>query len=204
MKPFDLLIPGSVQEAVDELAQAPDETKALAGGTDLLGEMKEGISTPQRVVWLGNVPALREIRLDATGLHIGAGVRLAQVESDPRIREAYPVLAQAAASVATPQIRQMGTVGGNLCQRPRCLYYRNALFPCLKKGGRECYVVLGESRYSAILGGNPCFIVHPSDLAPALIALDAQVQVAGPWGNGEVSLEKLYVRPGTTWPRRPP
>ena len=195
MKPFQLLHPTSVQEAVQALADAPGETKVLAGGTDLLGEMKEGITAPRRLVSLSGIPELHELRLNGTGLFLGAAVRLAQMEADTGIAPEYAVLTQAAASIATPQIRQMGTLGGNLCQRPRCLYYRSSLFPCLKKGGRECFVVLGESRYSAVLGGNPCFIVHPSDLAPALIALDARAHVAGTWGEGDVPLEKLYLRP---------
>ena len=110
------------------------------------------------------------------------------------IAEKYPVLAQAAASVGTPQIREQGTIGGNLCQRPRCWYFRSDL-QCLKKGGGTCYAFSGESQYHAIFGGGPCFAVHPSDVAVALVALQAQITMAGAAANKTVKAENFFIGP---------
>jgi xanthine dehydrogenase YagS FAD-binding subunit len=123
------------------------------------------------------------------------GATLAEIEQHPVIQEKFPVLAQAASSAATPQLRNMGTVGGNLCQKPRCWYYRNKLFPCWLKGGEQCFAEDAENRYHAILGADRCHAVHPSDLAPALIALDATLRVVGPGLSGEISVEELYRKP---------
>lgn len=173
------------------------QAEAIAGGTDLLGELKERLRSPKRLVNLKTISELNEIRYDPkAGLQIGALVTLAEIEQHPLIRERFSLLAQAASLTATPQLRNMGTVGGNLCQKVRCWYYRNALFHCWLKGGEQCFAEEGENKYHAILGADTCHAVHPSDLAPALIALDATVQVAGPNIDGEIALAELYTKPG--------
>jgi len=128
-------------------------------------------------------------------LEIGALTTLASLEQDASIAAAFPVLAQAASSIASPQIRSAATVGGNLNQRPRCWYYRSEDYPCLKKGGTECFSYYGKNRYNAILGGGPSYIVHPSDLAPALVALGAEVQLISPRGERVLTLEEFFVLP---------
>jgi xanthine dehydrogenase YagS FAD-binding subunit len=128
-------------------------------------------------------------------LSIGALVTLTQIEEHPAVRRSFPGLSEAAHSVGTPQIRNLGTVGGNLCQRPRCWYFRLEDVVCLKKGGSECYAASGENKYHAILGGGPSYIVHPSDLAPMLVALGGSVSVVGPDGKRNVLLEKFFILP---------
>lgn len=171
-------------------------TEAIAGGTDLLGELKARLRSPRRLVNLKTLSKLCEIRYSPkAGLRLGALVTLAEIERHPIIRERFSILAQAASSAATPQLRNMGTLGGNLCQKPRCWYYRNKLFHCWLKGGDKCFAEDGENKYHAILGAARCHAVHPSDLAPALIALDATVRVVGPDLEGEISLAELYTKP---------
>jgi xanthine dehydrogenase YagS FAD-binding subunit len=122
-------------------------------------------------------------------------VTLEEIETHQVIRQRYTALAEAAHSVGTPQIRNVGTIGGNLCQRPRCWYYRDEHTKCLKKGGPMCFAYNGENKYHAILGGGPCYIVHPSDCAPALIAFRASVTVVSPRGQRTVPLEEFFVLP---------
>jgi xanthine dehydrogenase YagS FAD-binding subunit len=121
--------------------------------------------------------------------------KLNQIETDPTVQYMFPVLSQAAASVGTPQIRNMGTLGGNLCQRPRCWYYRGEYFDCLRKGGDTCYAVTGNNKYHGLLGVEPCYIVHPSDTAPALIALGAKMKIVGPEGERIIPLEEFFISP---------
>jgi xanthine dehydrogenase YagS FAD-binding subunit len=201
VKPFALVRPATLEEA---LAQLPAEAaqggvervKLLAGGQDLLTELKEHLAGPELVVDLAEVPGLDRIEpAPGGGLAIGALVTLAELEHGPAVRERFAVLAEAAASVASPQIRSQGTVGGNLCQRPRCWYYRNEDAVCLKKGGTECFSYGGLSKYNAILGGGPSYIVHPSDLAPALVALDAEVTLASLRGERSMPLERFFTLP---------
>lgn len=195
MHAFEYVNPSSVKAAVDELAKAGAKGKAIAGGIDLLGEMKDYIRTPDVVVNLKAIPGLRGLTAGRTGLQIGALVTLAELEAHAGVRERYTALAEAASVVGSPQIRNVGTVGGNLCQRPRCWYYRDEEVICLKKGGTTCFAVEGENQYHAILGAGPSWIVHPSDLAPALIALNASVTIAGPRGQRSVPLERFFVLP---------
>lgn len=186
----------NVHDLQEALSWLDDTTKPIAGGTDLLGEMKERIIAPERLVNLKVIPHLAEIHYSQIeGLRLGALVTLAQIEEDPIIAERYAALAQAAGLAASPQLRHMGTIGGNLCQSPRCWYYRNQLFPCWLKGGDVCFATEGENAYHAIFGGEPCHAVHPSDLAPALIALGARVRVVGPRLDDTILLEELYRRP---------
>lgn len=171
------------------------EVMMIAGGTDLLAELKEYIETPKTLINLKTLPGMDSISADASGLKIGALTTVAEIAMHPTIQHHYTVLAQAAASVATPQIRNVGTLGGNLCQRPRCWYYRDETVSCLKKGGDLCYAVEGLSKYHAIFGGDPVYIVHPSDIAPALIALNASIKIVGPEGEKTIKVEDFFTLP---------
>jgi xanthine dehydrogenase YagS FAD-binding subunit len=121
---------------------------------------------------------------------------IAEIASHPVVRSEYRALAEAASGIATPQIRNVGTLGGNLCQRPRCWYYRHPLVPCLKKGGDRCYALAGHSKYLCVVGGERCYIVHPSDTAVALAALGADIEIAGPAGLGRLPIEQFFIGPG--------
>lgn len=169
-------------------------TEALAGGTDLLGEMKRGIKEPGRLVNLKTLPGLKRIYF-VKDLSIGALVTLAEIEHSGMILKKFPILLQSVQQSATPQLRNMSTLAGNLCQAPRCWYYRSPLFQCWLKGGKKCFAVNGENRYHAILGSDICHAVHASDLAPALMALDAKIKVVGPKGYRQISLGELYTKP---------
>ena len=167
----------------------------LAGGTDLLSELKEYIETPKTLVNLKTLPGMDSISQNANGITIGALTTVTDIVMHPTIQQDYTVLAQAAASVATPQIRNIGTIGGNLCQRPRCWYYRDETVNCIKKGGDLCYAVDGLSKYHAIFDGDPVYIVHPSDIAPALIALNASIKITGPEGDKTIKVEEFFTLP---------
>ena len=196
MRPFAFVEPTSLDEVIRLLAAGQNQARLIAGGSDLLGELKDDVVAYERLVSLAGVEELRHIREERGGLRLGALVTVAQLEYDPRLDGPYRLLAEAARSVATPEIRAQGTLGGNLCQRPRCLYYRHALTPCLKKGGADCPAV--ESPYQAylsIMGGEGCYSVHASDLAPPLMALDAQVSIAGPSGERALPLERFFAGP---------
>lgn len=191
--PFAYQIASSVPDAVDRLARPG--SAALGGGTDLLVLIKEGLEAPDLLVDLRRIPGGHEITtMDDGGLRIGGSVRVAQLAAHPRVVRAWPVLAQACESVGTPALRNMGTIAGNLCQRPRCWYFRRNV-PCHKNGGDTCPARDGENQYHAIFGGGPCYIVHPSDPAVALAALEARVEIQGPAGARTVSVEDLFVLP---------
>ena len=209
MKAFEWVSPASVEEAVGLLRSAPassdvdEAARPLAGGQDLLTTMKDYLTRPVRVVNLKGIRGLDRVEGDGRkGLRVGALVTLAQLEEHAVVRRDFPGLAEAAHSVATQQIRNLGTVGGNLCQRPRCWYYRLEEAVCIKKGGSECFAATGENKYNAIFGGGPSYIVHPSDLAPVLVALGASVNVAGPDGRRTIPLEKFFTLPGEGSVRR--
>jgi xanthine dehydrogenase YagS FAD-binding subunit len=161
---------------------------------DLLALMKDYVATPERLV---NVKTLdRTIaRTPDGGLRIGAAVTVDELATSQDVARLYPALAQAAAEVGTPQIRHAGTVGGNLNQRPRCWYFRNEEFNCLKKGGPRCFAVEGENQYHAIFGDGPCHIVHPSSLAVPAVALGARFRVVGPAGERELPADQYFVMP---------
>ena len=183
---------------IDDLWGALGEgCRPLAGGTDLLGLIKEGLIAPERLVDVKHIPGLDGVHEAEDGLHVGALVRLSALQS--ALASGGPAglacLREALEVTASPQLRNMATLGGNLLQRPRCWYYRNALTHCLRKGGSRCYAFRGESKYHAILGGGPCYIVHPSDPAVALCALDASVVIAGADGTRVVPLDGLYLLP---------
>ncbi len=202
MKAFEWANAATISEAVQLLNSAPvgtdidESARPIAGGQDLLTTMKDYSTRPTRVVNLKNIRGLDTIQGNASaGLTIGALVTLTQLEEHPIVRPSFPGLAEAAHSIATPQIRNLGTVGGNLCQRPRCWYFRLEEVICLKKGGSECYAAKGENKYNAILGGGPSYIVHPSDLAPMLVALGASVSVVGAEGKRVIPLDKFFTLP---------
>ncbi|HEX2268386.1 MAG TPA: xanthine dehydrogenase family protein subunit M [Pyrinomonadaceae bacterium] len=199
MKSFEWTNPTTLNEAVKLLnvpaADIDDAPRPIAGGQDLLTTMKDYTSRPARIVNLKNIRGLNRITLNARGLTIGALVTLTELEEHAGVRKNFPGLAEAAHSIATPQIRNLGTVGGNLCQRPRCWYFRLEEVNCLKKGGSECYAAKGENKYNAIIGGGPSYIVHPSDLAPVLLALGARVTAVGSTGRRVIPLDKFFTLP---------
>jgi xanthine dehydrogenase YagS FAD-binding subunit len=183
----------SFAEAADLLGR-PD-AQALGGGTDLLVCIEEGIVAPTTLVDLRAVEGGDAITtLPDGGLRIAAAARVQEIAGDARVRDAFPALAQACDVVGSPALRNMGTIGGNLCQRPRCWYFRRAI-PCLKNGGTSCPARDGENQYHAIIDGGPCFIVHPSDPAVALTALDADIEITSAGGTSTVPISRFYLLP---------
>lgn len=184
----------SVSEGVRHLASPG--TRVHAGGTDLLGCLRDHVFDAAKIVSISNIQALRGIKETAAGgLRIGALTTITEVAESPVVRRRYPALAQGASEVASPQLRNQGTLGGNLCQKPRCWYYRGE-FSCLRKGGDRCYAVGTENRFHCIFGGDRCFIVHPSDTAPPLVALGASLRITGQRGTRVVPVEHFHVPPG--------
>jgi xanthine dehydrogenase YagS FAD-binding subunit len=190
----------SWQQASRTLARDP-KARAIAGGSDLLGWIKDGIEGKGEPRW-ENLIDIRTIagsdRIEykaSDGLTLGALATLSAIESSPDVKQHYPALAKAAGAAASPNIRNVGTIGGNLNQRPRCWYLRNTEFDCYKKGGDFCFAVTGKNTYHAILGGELCYIVHPSDTAPALVALGAQAVISTPNGDKTVPLDSYFTGP---------
>ena len=202
MNSFELYEPTSVSEAVDTLNRLGSRGKVLAGGSDLVsGIMKDwvqgdGMPMPDALVDVTTIPQLKGITADAGGATIGANTTLSEIIESEVLRETFPLLTEAAESVASPLIRNFATLGGNINQRPRCWFFRGREFNCLKKGGDLCYSVGGDNRYHAIIGNDQCFIVHPSDTAMALLALNAQATIAGPNGERQVAFDDYFVTPG--------
>ncbi len=194
MKAFAYYNPKDIDDALSVLGGG-GENLAIAGGTDLLGEMKCGYVSAERVVNLKAVKGLNRIRSGGGGLRLGPLVKLGAIATDKKIRGEYAALAQSAESVGSPQLRNMGTLGGNICQRPRCWYYRGEEYNCIRKGGGTCFAVSGRNKYHCVIGGGPCFIVHPSDVAVALRALDASVTIQGKKGSRDVKLDDFFVLP---------
>ncbi|HEY8503102.1 MAG TPA: xanthine dehydrogenase family protein subunit M [Gemmataceae bacterium] len=198
MKNFTYYQPASVQQALPLLGAKWGPAELLAGGTDLLDLQKEYIAQPERVVSLSAVKELRAIEVQNDLVRVGSGVTLAELAGHAELRKRFPALTTAAGEVGGPQIRNMGTLGGNLCQRNRCWYFRDEHVRCLLKGGSKCYAVGPEAqnRYHAIFTqGHKCVIVHPSTLAPGLIALSATAVVVGPKGQRVIPLEKFFQAP---------
>lgn len=193
LRPFQYMEPVSLDEAASHLLG--EGAQVLAGGSDLLSEMKEGVVTPNALVSLAGVEELRGVEVTPEGVRIGAMTSLASLAADTELRQRYPMLTEAAGGIATPQIRNVGTLGGNLCQRPRCFYYRNPHTVCLKKGGDSCLALAGNSKYLCIMGGERCYIVHPSDMAVALVALGASVELVGSTGRRTMPLEEFFTGP---------
>ncbi len=200
MKRFEHTNATSVAEAVRLLAA--QNARALAGGTDLLGIMKEELLPTERVVNLKTIPGLDAIKEESGELRIGALARLADLAASALVAQKAPALAQAAAAVASPQIRTMGTLGGNLAQKVRCWYYRDPdRADCYKRGGSFCYAVFGASDLHALFDGAACFAVQPSDTAVALSALGASLVVAGPAGQRVVGVDDFFIGPDVDYLR---
>jgi xanthine dehydrogenase YagS FAD-binding subunit len=201
MKAFEYFKVTSVADAVALLAQHGEKAALLAGGSDLLGMMKDSVTgpklkTPQYLIGIKAIKGLSDIKEQKGGVRIGAAASITDISSSALLAGRYPLLVQAAGQVAVPQIRNMATLGGNLCQRPRCWYFRGKFFKdCLRKGGNYCYAPAGENQYHAVLGAGSCHMVYPSDLAPALTALNARVEIAGLKGKRTVPIEQFYVHP---------
>ena len=191
---FTYVRPNSLQEAVSALKG--QGAHILAGGSDLMGCLRDEVLTANRLVSLSGLKQdLQGIKTDSDGsVTIGALTTISDIAADSTITKRYPGLAQAASEVASPQLRNQGTLGGNLCQKPRCWYYRGD-FHCLRKGGQRCFALGGEDLFHCIFGGQNCYIVHPSDTAPILAALGAQVLIAGPEGERSIPVSQLHVPP---------
>ena len=200
MKAFEWTNPANINEAVKMLQASPGRYRRSAAADcrrpgladdDERLHVAAGACCQSERIFRGSI----SISLTARGLTIGALVTLTELEEHAGVRKSFPGLAEAAHSIATPQIRNLGTVGGNLCQRPRCWYFRLEEVNCLKKGGSECYAASGENKYNAIIAGGPSYIVHPSDLAPMLLALGATVTVIGAAGKRVIPLDKFFTLP---------
>lgn len=186
-----------LQDAVSIALKAQEAGQIIAfsgGGTDLLQQLKDGTKRADVLINLRNVVGENQVNSSADQVHIGGLISLDSLSRDSLIKGQFPVLAQAAASVGSPQIRNAGTLAGNIMQRPWCWYYRNG-FKCFKAGGNQCYSVTGENQLHAIFGGGPSFIVHPSDIAPALVALNASFKVIGPDGERNIASSDFFVLP---------
>jgi len=198
MRPLASARPRDLEEAVRLLAEARRHGRhavVAGGGSDLLGMVKERLVEPDLVVSLRSVRGLDQVLSGADGLRIGGLATLDALSQHEHLRGPYAVLAQAAESVGTPQIRNVATLAGNVCQRPWCWYYRGG-FPCFKNGGQTCFAVTGENQLHAIFGGGPSYIVHPSDTAPALVALGARFRLVGPAGERLVPAGEFFTLPG--------
>jgi len=195
MREFKIAQPRTADELAALLAETQGPVALMAGGTDLIDELKSGVATAGLVVDLQTVAGLAGIVPEKDGLRIGAMTKVVELAEDAAVAKDYPSLKQAAMSLATPQLRNVGTVGGNLCQRPRCWYYRDSQVVCRKKGGFNCFAFQGRNKYHAIFGGSGCFIVYPSDLAPALISLGTRVTIGSAKGVKVVPLEQFYAPP---------
>ncbi len=190
---FSYIRPASLSEAVDQLSKPG--ARAHAGGTDLVGCLRDRVFDARLVVSLAGLRELRGISTAPDGaLRIGALTTVADVAAHPLVAQKYAALASAASLVASPQIRNQGTIGGNLCQRPRCWYFRGD-FDCARKGGQTCYAMGGENQIHAIFGASACLAVHPSDTATALVMLGARAIVAGRRGTRSVPLESFFLLP---------
>jgi xanthine dehydrogenase YagS FAD-binding subunit len=193
MHPFTYHRAESLPDAIGHLANTG--AMPVGGGTDLLVLIGEGLARPEELVDLRRIPEARGVVARPSGsVRIGAATRVSDLARDAVIRDRFPALALACDAVGTPALRNMGTIGGNLCQRPRCWYFRRNI-GCHKNGGDFCPAVDGENQYLAILGGGPCYIVHPSDPAVALTALDARVELTGAAGSRSVDIADFYALP---------
>jgi len=198
MRPFEYVSPETSQQAVSLLGASWGQTEILAGGTDVLALMKDDVIAPKRLVNIKDVKELRGVSATQQGLRIGALTTLGQLADDATVTKDYPAFAEALIEAASPQIRNMATIGGNLCQRPRCWYFRSGLglLPRVELG--KDVVAAGDNRYHSILGNEgPAKFVSPSTLAPVLIAYNAKVRLEGPKGKRELPLEKFFITPKT-------
>ena len=195
MVDFDYIQPKTLEEAGSHLQKAKGKAVPYSGGTDALSLLKEDIISPEEVINLKNIPGLNAIEYETgKGLRIGGLATISEIAENSLIAEKYAVLSEAANVIASPQLRNVGTLGGNLNQRPRCWYFRKD-FDCLRKGGSICYAVDGENKYHCIIGGGPCYIVHPSDMAVALLALDASVNIFSVKKSRTIPISEFFVLP---------
>jgi xanthine dehydrogenase YagS FAD-binding subunit len=194
LKPFTYVNPTNEKDAVAALSPEYEKAMPLGGGQDLLARMKDYITQPERIVNVKNALDHTVTPLSG-GLRIGAAMKMIDVAEHAEIGRLYPAVAAAAIEVGTPQIRNQGTVGGNLNQRPRCWYFRNEEFVCFKKGGYTCFSPAGENQFHAIFGGGPTFIVHPSSLAVPFVAYGATFRLFGPKGERLVPASEYFTKP---------
>jgi len=195
VKSFEWSSPTKLEEVIEQLANTKGAV-AKAGGVDLVDLMKEGLVQPNRVVSLAGVEELRGVRRAKNeSVRIGALTTLAEIAEHEELRRGWRALALAAEHAATPQLRNMATLGGNLVQRPRCWYFRSADFTCKKNGGHRCFARDGENQYHAVFGNRVCAMVHPSTPATALTALGAVIHLAGPEGQRSVEIDDFFVPP---------
>jgi xanthine dehydrogenase YagS FAD-binding subunit len=197
MKAFSNVNPRDLRQAVSLAREARLNGRSVSfagGGSDLLGLVKERIVNPDLLIHLSGIKGLDRVEAGGGRVRIGGQITLDSLSRHALISSRYAVLAEAAASVATPQIRNAGTLAGNVCQRPWCWYFRNG-FPCYKVGGNTCFSITGENQFHAIFGGGPSFIVHPSDTAPALVALDATFRIVGPSGERSLAAADFFTLP---------
>src|SRR5881398_2393282 len=202
MERFEYAHPTTQREAIGLLGSNWNDAAVLAGGTDLISLMKEYVVSPKRIVNIKNVEGLNGIHSNAEGVTLGSLVTMDELVENETIRAEFPALTQAAEGITSPQIRAMGTVGGELCQRPRCWYFRNGYGLLAKDENGKSPVPEGENRYHAILGNSgPAYFVNPSSLAPALIALGAKIRLFGPKGARDVAAGQFFVTPKTNQER---
>lgn len=187
----------TINDATSLLSEYGEQARIIAGGVDLVNLMKNGIVAARALVNIKTILGLAYIREDAQGLKVGTLTTINEMETSAIIRDKYPMLAEAARSVASPQIRNMASAGGNLCQDVRCWYYRRSpvtgiSFYCYRKGFKRCYAIAGENAHHAIFNGEKCHAVCPSDLAPALIALEATLKITSSDGERMVPIDEFY------------
>jgi xanthine dehydrogenase YagS FAD-binding subunit len=195
VKPFSYVSPANERDAVRALSPEPQKVLPLAGGQDLLARLKDYVSQPDRIVNVKSALDASVTPMPGGGLKIGAAMKVADLAEHAGVAKLYPAMALAALEVGTPQIRNQGTVGGNLNQRPRCWYYRNEEFVCFKKGGNTCFSPAGENQFHAIFGSGPSFIVHPSSLAVPSVAYGATFRLLGPKGERMVPAAEYFTMP---------
>ena len=196
MRPFEYVSPNSRSQAISLLGAGWGNTEVLAGGTDLLALMKDDVLAPKRVINIKGIQDLHGVSSNAQGLRIGALTTLGELADDEAVKKNYPALSEALLEAASPQIRNLATMGGNLCQRPRCWYFRSGLGLLPKDESGKELVAAGENRYHAILGNDGAAkFVSPSTIAPILIAYGAKIRLEGPKGKRELALEKFFVTP---------
>jgi xanthine dehydrogenase YagS FAD-binding subunit len=196
MQPFEYASPKTLKEALALLGASWNDAAVLAGGTDLISLMKEEVMSPRRVVNIKDIAELKGISKTAAGIRIGALATVDEVLTNPLIRASFPALTEAARGVSSPQIRNMGTFGGDLCQRPRCWYFRAGFGLIARHEGKDL-VAEGDNRYHAIFGDGPARFVSASSFGPALVALGAKIKLASASGTREVDAEKFFVSPSS-------
>lgn len=193
MKPFQVAMPKTVSQA--SRLQQEESAPFLAAGTDLLARIKEYVTVPDLVIDLKRIDGFHGITSDERGVWIGALTPMREVAEHAAIRDGFPALSETIENAATPQIRNMATIGGNLCQQPRCWYLRHEGYSCVKNGGTGCWAREGENEFHAVFGNKVCAVTHPSNAAPVLVAYDAVIEIQGDGKTREVAAEHFFVTP---------